>query len=867
MRKIEQIRIGIGIGIGYREYIQKMYLLLTRPRRGLVLHAVLLAVTSTICLFLSCKLAAQSSDILSFVRPEIGTAQSRWFFFTPGAVPQGMAKLAPSTNGHYGNKSGWEAVGYDPRDKTIEGFVLFHEWQLGGAMLTATNGPLLTRIGDSSDHVKTGFRSHYRHSTEVARPGYYKVLLDDYGIKAELTATKHVGFLRFSFPDGQVNGTGTSKSNSKGANRILLLMGQKWGESGEVKAAKVHMVDSTHFEGYVRTSPKYVEIFDPGGAVEMYIYGQLSQAPTGVGSFTDKSVSAISKSFQATASGKGCGLYFDYDYAENHHVRGPVEVKVGLSYTSMANAKNNLEVEAAGLNFDAAKLSARQIWIAALSKIKVKSASRTLKEKFYTGLYHALLGRGVCSDVNGDYPMAFKSEHIAGQSQRVASTSHITGSVTSHTKAGTAHLPFQMLNSDAIWGAYWNLTQLWSLVYPHYLKDFVYTQLEMYKNRGWFSDGLVNSQYASGVGTNFVGLVVASAYQLGLFKHMDPASLEQIYQAVYKNVLGVKDQNGTRPVGAGKSDLESFVKKGYVPYIDQQGSTAKGSNFSASHTLEYAFGAYAASQLAASLGKSDDARMFTQYANGWHHLFDSTLRLIRPKDSLGHFIDHYDPNEPWRGFQEGNGMQYSFFVPWDPQGLIAAVGKDRFNERLQKIFTKAKAEGFGGGKTMDAFSGVKAAYNQGNQPDMQMSWLFNFSGQPWRTQYWTRAIVDDFYGTDPIHGYGYGQDEDQGQLGSWLVMTSLGLFDVKGLTDRRPIVELGSPAFDKAVIELGNGKQLVIETKNNQKENVFVQSVRFNGRDLKQCWLYRDQLMQGGTLQFVMGSRPNKQWGVAVLPK
>ena len=845
------------------QYLQNLYLLLIRHRLRMsrILHSRIGLMICIICCIGSLRSMAQPPDILSFVRPEIGTAQSRWFFFTPGAVPQGMAKLAPSTNGHYGNASGWEAVGYDPRDKTIEGFVLFHEWQLGGVMFTATNGPLYTRMGDSSDLVKRGFRSRFRHSTETVRPGYYKVLLDDYAIKVELTATKRVGFLKFSFPRHAV--LLNQHARGKG-NRILLLMGQKWGESGEVQAATVHMTDSTHFEGYVRTSPKYVEIFDPGGAVQMYVYGELSQSPISVGGFSDKGRGPVSKDFQTTASGKGCGLFFDFP--DNQHEKGPVEVKVGLSYTSIANAKNNLLVEASGLNFDQARLKAAQTWKAALGKIKVRSDSRALKEKFYTGLYHALLGRGVSSDVNGDYPLAFQGNDNGPQLNRAAVTGHIAGRYPMKDTGRPERQPFQMLNSDAIWGAYWNLTQLWSLVYPHYLKDFVYTQLEMYKNRGWFSDGLVNSHYASGVGTNFVGLVVASAYHTGLFKNTDPAALEDIYQAVYKNVLGVKDQSGPRPAGAGKGDLAAFVKSGYVPYIQQQGSTGKGSDFSASHTLEYCFGAYAASQLAASLGKNANAKMLKQYADGWHYLFDSTLRLIRPKDSLGHFIDHYDPYEPWRGFQEGNGMQYSFFVPWDPKGLIAAVGKDRFNNRLQKIFTKAKTKGFGGGATIGAFSGVKAAYNQGNQPDMQMSWLFNYSGKPWRTQYWTRAIIDTFYGTDSIHGYGYGQDEDQGQLGSWLVMTSLGLFDVKGLTDKRPVITLGSPAFDEAVIELAGGNRLIIETKNNTRENVYVQSVRFNGKDLKQCWLYRDQLLQGGSLQFVMGPRPNKKWGVTGMP-
>jgi putative alpha-1,2-mannosidase len=205
-------------------------------------------------------------------------------------------------------------------------------------------------------------------------------------------------------------------------------------------------------------------------------------------------------------------------------------------------------------------------------------------------------------------------------------------------------------------------------------------------------------------------------------------------------------------------------------------------------------------------------------------------------------------------------------VPQNPAALVAAIGRDEFNKRLDGIFVASQKNAFGGGKTIDAFAGIKSLYNHGNQPNLHISWLFNFSGKPWLTQKWTRAICDEFYGTESIHGYGYGQDEDQGQLGSWYVMASLGLFDVKGFTDLKPIVELGSPVFDKASIRLGDGKNLTIETKNNSAQNVYVQSAEFNGKALTNCWLYRDELMKGGKLVFVMGDKPNTNWGVATPP-
>jgi predicted alpha-1,2-mannosidase len=270
--------------------------------------------------------------------------------------------------------------------------------------------------------------------------------------------------------------------------------------------------------------------------------------------------------------------------------------------------------------------------------------------------------------------------------------------------------------------------------------------------------------------------------------------------------------------------------------------------------------------MAKALGKNDDYQNLINRSNGWKLIFNPKNKLIQPKMADGSFIDKFDPYQPWRGFQEGNSFQYTFYVPQNPAGLIAEIGKTEFNDRLDSVFTVAQKSGFGGGKEIDAFSGVKSIYNHGNQPNLHVSWLFNFSGKPWLTQKWTRAICDEFYGTETIHGYGYGQDEDQGQLGSWYVMASLGLFDVKGFTDLRPIIELGSPLFERTTIELGTEKRLVIETKNNSAENVYIQSAEFNGKPLNNCWLYRDELMKGGKMVLVMGATPNQEWGVDVPP-
>jgi predicted alpha-1,2-mannosidase len=767
----------------------------------------------------SCSIKRES--VLKYVDPNIGTAHSRWFFYTPAAMPYGMAKLAPSTNAHYGNPSGWEAVGYDTRQTSIEGFVHFHEWQVGGISYMPTTGELKVKPGDLED-TNSGYRSKFDRKNEQAEPGYYKVLLDDYGITAELTATKRVGFQRYRFP-------------ANAQSHIILDIGNKQGESGEVTDAEIKMIDDTHFEGYVFTYPKYVNIYDPKGKVAMFFYGEISKKPENVTAFTNKDV----KPDTDAAKGVGAGLVLNYKTTDQE----VIEVKTGLSYTSTANARLNFTTEATGLTFEKAKAAAQETWQQELSKIAVQGSDEKDKTKFYTGLFHALLGRGIASDVNGAYP-----KHGGSMGQLPAQKDQ--------------DMKAEFINTDAIWGGYWNLTQLWALSYPEWYGSFVNTQLQLYKDRGWFGDGIANSEYISGVGTNFVGLAVAAAYNSGIRNY----DVNLAYEAVKANDLNYKG----RIIGAGKMDTKAFLEHGYVPHLEQSGrdfvTDSTGSNFSGSHTLEYSFSAFATAQMAKVMGKTADYDKLIQYSNGWRKLLDPENKLMHPKDADGRFVDKFDPYQPWRGFQEGNAVQYTFYVPQNPAGLVEAIGKDNFNKRLDSIFTVSEKLAFGGGKTIDAFAGINAIYNHGNQPNLHISWLFNFSGKPWLTQKWTRMIGQEFYGTEPIHGYGYGQDEDQGQLGSWYVMTALGLFDVKGLTDARPVIQLGSPLFEQANITLGNKKTLTIQTKNNAKGNVYVQSAEFNGKPLDNCWLYRDELMQGGKLVFTMGATPNENWGTKVPP-
>ncbi len=188
------------------------------------------------------------------------------------------------------------------------------------------------------------------------------------------------------------------------------------------------------------------------------------------------------------------------------------------------------------------------------------------------------------------------------------------------------------------------------------------------------------------------------------------------------------------------------------------------------------------------------------------------------------------------------------------------------NERLNALFEKAQETAFGGGKEIDAFSGLSNVYNHGNQPSLHIAWLFNFSGAPWLSQYWIRQICNDFYGTDGIHGYGYGQDEDQGQLGAWFVMAGMGLFDVKGGSDANPSIQMITPLFDKVTIRLHDkyysGKTFVIEVDGNPTSNLFIQSAQLNGIEWNSFEFPWKTFTKGGILKLNISDQANKEWGV-----
>lgn len=760
---------------------------------------------------------AMAENVSQYVEPRIGTAHCRWFHIAPGALPFGMAKPGPSTNGHLGNEQGWEASGYDYRESSIEGFPCIHEFQLGGISLMPTKGALVTVPGEVDNTDGQGYRSFFDREAETARPGYYSVLLKRYGILAELTATERTAYERFTFPEGD-------------DNHILFDIGNRQGESGAVSDARVELRFDGSVEGYVVTQPEYVKKYQAGAEVPIYFSAVVDRRPAAFGTFNGEKTTPGA----SVAEGPGAGLYMTFDTEGD---ATPVTVKIGLSYTSVDNARLNRLAESRDLDFDAAAAASAATWEDMLSRITVETPSKTDKVKFYTGLYHAILGRGLANDINGAYPR--------------------NDGTTGYIHVGADGKPeYNFYNTDAAWGAQWNLSQIWALAYPEYFSDYVSTHLRVFADSGWLGDGIAASRYVSGVGTNLLPVIISGAYHAGIRDFDTDLALK----ACLKNELCGEN----RPFGAGKSDTDRFVKYGYVPHADDGSGFEEEFRFSASHTLEYSYSSWATSQLARSLGKDEYCSQLDWLARGWERIYDPEAGFMRPRLASGKFIDNFNPMQVWRGFQEGNAWQYTFYVPHQADELIAKVGRERFTERLDSIFTVSQNKIFSGGTEVGAFAGLQTLYNQGNQPCLHISWLFNESGRPSLSQKWVRAILDRFYGTDGIHGYGYGQDEDQGQLGAWYVLSSMGLFDVRGFAGQNPDMAVGSPKFDKITLRLSpkyhKGKEFVITTEGNSDSNVYVAEASIDGQKLSKLRLPLDRITAGGHLHLKMSSTPRDNY-------
>ncbi|WP_299156032.1 GH92 family glycosyl hydrolase [uncultured Christiangramia sp.] len=500
-----------------------------------------------------------------------------------------------------------------------------------------------------------------------------------------------------------------------------------------------------------------------------------------------------------------------------------VNAKVASSFISHEQAERNLK-EIGNKDFEEIKKKGREIWNKELSRIEVEGGTPGQIETFYSALYRTLL-----------FPRKFYEFDEDGN---VVHYSPYNGEV----REG------YMFTDTGFWDTFRALFPFLNLMYPELNGHMQEGLSNAYDESGWLpewaSPGLRNIM----VGNNSASVVSEAYLKSGDAYDYD---IENLYEAL------IHGANNEGPMTAvGRAGAEYYKKLGYVPYdVDI--------NENAARTLEYAYDDFAIYQLAKKLNKPKaEIDKYRQRALNYKNLYDPETKLMRGKNENGEFMKPFNPFKWGDAFTEGNSWHYSWSVFHDIQGLIDLMGgKSEFNAQLDKVFSlppKFDDSYYGGviHEIREMQIANMGQYAHGNQPIQHMIYLYNYSGEPWKAQYWARETLDRMYTPTPD---GYSGDEDNGQTSAWYVFSALGFYPVAPATDQ---YVLGAPLFEKVTLHLDNGNKVILNAPENSDENKYIQSMKFNGKDYTRNYLSHKELMQGATLDFKMNSEPNKQRGI-----
>ncbi|MDR0430583.1 MAG: GH92 family glycosyl hydrolase [Tannerellaceae bacterium] len=478
---------------------------------------------------------------------------------------------------------------------------------------------------------------------------------------------------------------------------------------------------------------------------------------------------------------------------------------VGLSVVSEENARRNLEDNIGGFDFDMVRKSLHDQWNKELSKIKVEGGSRHDMKNFYTAAYHTKLMPNVMSDVNGQYRR--HDMKIAQQPQGK-----------------------KYYSAFSIWDTFRAWNPLQTLIDTVLVNDMIASYLEMYDALGelpiW---PLSAGETYTMIGYHAVS-VIADAYMKGIRGF----NIEKAYEAMKAS----SDIN--------KKGSDYYINNGFIP------SNIKKESVSC--LLEYAYDDWCISQVAGELGKMDDYDKYTQRALSYINVFDGYTRFFRGKRLDGNWDSPFNPFEPGRAYTEATAWQYRFFVPHDVNGMIQLFGgREQFINRLDSLFVvEDKVQG-----DMVDITGLIGQYAHGNEPSHHMAYLYNYVGQPWKTQEMTRRILKEMYHPAPE---GISGNEDCGQMSAWYILSSLGFYAVCPGSNQFIIT---TPLFEKATVLLANGKTLTI-TANNPQKNIYIDKLIFNGKEITSNFITYEQLMEGGELAFTLVTSPNRQRGSGI---
>lgn len=733
----------------------------------------------------------QYTDYVSWVDPYIETNRGRYFFFITGGRPFGMVGSAPHTRNK--NQNGG---GYNYNEDEILGFGQIHEWMMSGIEVMPARGDIDPSKGEQ------GWKSKFAHVDEIVQPGYHRVYLSDHHTWVEQTATERVSFYKFRFTKNM-------------EAQILTNLGGYLANS-TMADANVRKVSDQEFEGSFSSIDRYW-----GGPkdVKIFFVIQFDQPCRLNGWKGERRVMDIE-----TIKGDSVGVAAEYDVRPGDVVK----MKIAISYTSIENARKNLLAECTTWDFELVRKETRAVWNDWLGKIKVEGGTSAQKTKFYTDLWHVLLGRHKINDVSGDYP-----DRTTGQ--RDGNFTDAVFKVRTLPKDADGKLKFNMYNSDAFWLTQWNLNILWGLAWPSVQDEMSASMIQYADNGKLLPRGPSGGGYSYIMTGSPTSMLVISTYMKNMLTKTDP---EHAFDVIKRNHL---------PGGmlGSAEDIQFYTKHGWWPG-------------NAGITVEATFQDWAVAQMALKLGKRKDYKFFLDRSTGWKKCYQPAWKLLFPKDGKGDFL-HDDPLSG-RGWVEANAWQATWAVSHDIPGLAKLMGgNDTLCHKLNYAFEQAEVSDF-------VFAYTDGYVSYANQPGCSNAHVFNHAGKPWLSQYWVRKVQEQAYGgTTPDLGYG-GHDEDQGQMGATSALMALGLFSLQGNTSLVPTYDITSPIFDKIIIELDpsyyEGNQFVITTHNNSRANVYIQKASLNGKPLHRYWFTHADYAKGGVLDIYLGPNANTSWGI-----
>ncbi len=745
--------------------------------------------------------ATAQENVLQYVKPITGTMRMGHTY--PGAtVPFGAVQLSPETdtipyemNGKYNPDVYKYCAGYQYEDKTIVGFSHTHfsgtgHSDLGDFLIMPTTGELQLNPG-TAEHPETGYRSVFSHSTEVAEPGYYKVKLEDHNILAEMTTSNRVGFHQYTF-----SGNGT-------AHIILDMMSNIYNYENKNVWTYIRVENDTLVTGFRQTNGwarTRIEYFAMVFSKPIQHYGHRNYAKDVYRGFWRKFDQY--HDFPEMA-GKQIRAYFDFQTTPGEKI----QIKMALSPVSTEGALKNLQAEIPGWNFDQVKRDAQQLWTKELNKIHIESASREEKENFYTAMYHAFINPTTYMDVDGSY---------RGLDMNI----HNTNGYTNYT-------------TFSLWDTYRALHPFFNVIQPARNADMIRSMMAHYEQ---------STQHMLPVWSHYanenwcmIGYHSVSVIADAIMKGNTPFDVNKALDAC---ITTARHRN--------YDGLGYYIDKGFIPE-DKEGS-------SVSKVLEYAYDDWCIAQVAKKLGRNDIYEEFIKRSLNYKNVYDRSTGFMRPRLSDGSFKPNFDPLQTHdQGFIEGNAWNYSLYVPQYPSEMIEMMGgKKQFAQHLDSLFTMELPDKYFAETEDITRDGIIGNYVHGNEPSHHVVYLYNHTGQPWKTQDRVRMILRKMYHPGPD---GLGGNDDCGQMSAWYIFSSLGFYPMCPGSDQ---YELGSPAVDKATLQLENGKTFVVDVKNQSDKNVYVQQVLLNGKPWKQLTISHSDIMNGGTITFVMGAKPKK---------